>query len=202
MRCLACDICPTHVAVDEEYRCIIKSKNDDFKDLHLSLLDSDAIIPVVYSPVNRGNVKSNYQSFIERSRYLRRGDYVFSDVISAPIIIEEIGSQEHMDMRTITSLIRHHTIISKPIIAYEHSLSVLNETEVADGVKSLFKTIELVAKGRLVSYSQQTEHLKYNPVGYVLSTAKDQEDEKLGKRKDMIEKRDAKIVAGKKSRLK
>ena len=81
MRCIACDVCPTHIDIDEEYRCIIKSKKDDLANLHKSLLDYDAIIPVIYSNKNEVNMVSNYQKFMERTRYLRRGDYVLSDTL-------------------------------------------------------------------------------------------------------------------------
>ena len=84
-RCIACDICPTNVDLDEVYRCIIKSAGDDFSDLHPDLLHHDALVPVVASPRDRSRVVGNYQTFIERSRYLRRGDYVWSDMLVAPL---------------------------------------------------------------------------------------------------------------------
>ena len=34
VRCLACDVCPTNVDLDNVYRCIIKSKSDAFPALH------------------------------------------------------------------------------------------------------------------------------------------------------------------------
>jgi len=186
VRCIACDICPTHVDVDEEYRCIIKSKKDDFKDIHPNFLNSDAIIPVVYCPEDKNGLKSNYQNFIERTRYLRRGDYVMSDIITAPIVVEEVGVREHMDIRMITSLIRHHTIVSKPIISYVQNEELLNKTKIENDFEGLIETIKEVAKGRLIIYSKESDHLKYKPVGYVLSTVKDLEDEKLKKRNEMM----------------
>ncbi|MEW6470019.1 MAG: NAD(P)H-dependent oxidoreductase [Bacteroidota bacterium] len=189
IRCLACDICPTHIGIDEEYRCIIKNPNDDVKDFHKELLWADAVIPVSYSAVERRGVMSNYQRFMERTRYLRRGDYVFSDVISAPIVIDEIGSNENMHIRMITSMVRHHTILSKPIIAYKYDNRVVNQPEVEQDFVRLNEQIRKVAKSRLLAYSSGVNHLKYKPVGYVLSALKDAEDEKLLKRSEMIEDR-------------
>jgi multimeric flavodoxin WrbA len=77
-RCIACDICPTHIDTDEVYRCIITSASDDLPALHGDLLEHDVLIPIVATAGNRTRVTGNYQTFVERTRYLRRGDYVWS----------------------------------------------------------------------------------------------------------------------------
>ena len=46
-----------------------------------------------------------------------------------------------------------------------------------------------VVTAKMLAYSSSVNHLKYNPVGYVLSSTKDAEDEKLRKRVAMIEGR-------------
>ena len=43
--------------------------------------------------------------------------------------------------------------------------------------------------GRILTAASGAEHLKYNPVGYVLAAMKDQEDQKLKRRREMIENR-------------
>jgi multimeric flavodoxin WrbA len=175
--------------MDDEYRCIIRSPDDDLKDFHSELLWADAVIPVAYSPVDRKNLFSNYQRFMERTRYLRRGDYVFSDVVSAPIVIDEIGANENLHIRMMTSMIRHHTILSRPIIAYQYENKIVNTAEVLREFERLNEKTREVAKARLLGYASNVNHLKYKPVGYVLSSAKDAEDEKLLKRAEMIEDR-------------
>jgi multimeric flavodoxin WrbA len=202
IRCIACDVCPTHIDIDEEYRCIIKSKNDDLSEIHENLLDYDAIIPVIYSNRNEEEMVSNYQRFIERTRYLRRGDYVFSDIVVAPLIIEEIGTSDNMHIRTMTSMIRHHTVMSKPLIANILNGDVLNNDSLSLDLDSLLVAIKNVSKGRLVAYSQEVNHLKYNPVGYVLSAVKDREDEKMVARKNMIENRIERVKKIKNDRIK
>ncbi|GAB4375100.1 MAG: hypothetical protein Kow0075_01260 [Salibacteraceae bacterium] len=188
-RCLACDICPTHVDLDEVYRCIIKSKTDDLELLHKQLIDTDAVIPVAYSPVDREGVVSVYQRFMERTRYLRRGDYVLSDVLTAPLILEELGSDENLGIRMVTSMIRHHTIISRPMVAYENEGTVLNMAEVVKRFVDFNNRVRVATSGKLQLYSEGINHLKYNPVGYVLSAVKDAEDERLNKRQAMVEDR-------------
>ena len=190
-RCLACDICPTHVGMDEEYRCIIKTGKDDFSDLHQQFLDADAIIPVTYSPEDRSGIKSNYQRFIERTRYLRRGDYVFSDLVACPLVIEDLGASEHMDIRMMTSTLRHHTIMSNPLVAFRQDGKELNTDRLHQQFDALADRISKISAARISAMAEEHAGLthKYNPVGYVLSVGKDAEDEKLNKRIDMVENR-------------
>ena len=188
-RCLACDICPTHVSTDDEYRCIIKSKKDDLEDIHPTFLDSDAVIPVIYSRKDASLTVSNYQKFLERTRYLRRGDYLLSNTISAPIVFEEIGAHENMHIRAVTSMIRHHTVLSKPLIGIVNESEVINWNEIVNGFNDLLDSCESLMKGKLAMYSQDQDHLKYRPIGYVLSAVKDKEDEKLSRREALMEER-------------
>ena len=189
IRCLACDICPTHIDVDEEYRCIIKSKKDDLHAIHNEFLNADAIIPVVFSPLNRDGLVSNYQRLMERTRYFRRGDYVFSDLLTAPMVIEDIGSAENMHIRMMTSMVRHHTILSMPQVLYRYKHVVVNFNEVKKNLEGFIAAAKKVVTAKMLAYSSSVNHLKYNPVGYVLSSTKDAEDEKLRKRVAMIEGR-------------
>lgn len=188
-RCLACDVCPTHIDLDSVYRCIIKSKNDDLSDLHHHFLKYDAVIPVVVSPRERGHLRSNYQKFLERTRYIRRGDYVLSDLMLSPLVIEEVGANENLSLRLLTSMMRHHTILSKPLTLYYHREEALNLKEVQAEFNRFGALSSKMTVGRLASYSESVDHLKYKPVGYVLSALKDEEDERLRERKTMIEER-------------
>ena len=189
IRCLACDICPTHVDTDDVYRCIIHANRDDLEDMHGDLIASDAIIPIAYSPEDRNGLISNYQRFVERTRYIRRGDYIMSDIVTAPIVISDLNVSENLPLRMMTSMMRHHTIVSKPIELLRHQEELLNLDHAVKAFASLNSEIRRVTAGRLKAYSQGVNHLKYNPVGYVLSAVKDMEDERLDRRHLMIEKR-------------
>ena len=101
IRCLACDICPTHIGHDEEYRCIIPK--DDLEADHDIIIKADAVVPVIYSSKDRVDVNSNYQRFMERTRYIRRGDYILSNRLVAPLIFEEVGFSENYAIRASTS---------------------------------------------------------------------------------------------------
>ncbi len=189
IRCIACDICPTHIDVDQEYRCIIKSKNDDLMKIHEELLTADAIVPVAYSATDRERLQSNYQRLMERTRYFRRGDYVFSDLLTAPLVIDDIGSNENLSIRMMTSMIRHHTVMMKPMILYRYQGKVVNYDDVQLEFAEFNTQVRRLIVSKLLAYSSGVNHLRYNPVGYVLSAMKDSEDQKLMKRHQMIEDR-------------
>jgi multimeric flavodoxin WrbA len=186
-RCIACDICPTHIDVDDEYRCIIKSSGDDFSDLHPDLLHHDILIPVIASPRDRTRVTSNYQTFIERSRYLRRGDYVWSDTLAAPLSFIEAVGYDSYSIRMMTSFLRHHTVMAKPMVGHLINGKVVNADQLVSELLNVLGAADRLTAGRLAN--ARSRDLRYKPVGYILSAHKDAEDEKMDRRRAMIDDR-------------
>lgn len=203
-RCIACDICPTHIDVDSIYRCIIRGgQRDKMSELHHYFLNQDAIVPVVYNPTEREGVVSNYQRFIERTRYLRRGDYVFSDSLTAPLVLEDLGVIENMHIRMTTSLIRHNTVLTESMIAYLQNGKFLNSKQIYEKFGRFVTRTQLLAAGKLRTFvnNRNVGVVKYNPVGYILSAEKDKEDMKLRLRTKMIEERNSRLANDAKLRL-
>ncbi|MEQ9490389.1 MAG: NAD(P)H-dependent oxidoreductase [Alphaproteobacteria bacterium] len=200
--CIACDICPTHIGPDEEYRCIIRSRNDGLVEEHSNLIWGDVLIPTVLSPRSWESMDSVYQQFMERTRYLRRGDYVFTDRLVAPFIVAEVGESENMNIRLVTSFVRHHTVLSRPIVAYMHNGELLNKDEVEAEMDRAVKLGTRLAAGRLVSASLDLASTQYRPVGYVLATAKDKEKKAFAAREDAVYNRLTKQNAEASVRLK
>lgn len=192
-RCIACDICPTDINLDKVYRCIITRKDDVFSDIHESFLDVDAIVPVVFDPLDSRGLNSVYQQFIERTRYLRRGDYLFSDVPVAPLVFEELGANDSMTLRMVTSMLRQHTVMTRPLIAYLQHGARLNWEQVTAGWRSFLTQARRLTVGRLLRAGLEESRLHYNPVGYILSAAKDREDEAMQKRRAMVADRSARV---------
>jgi multimeric flavodoxin WrbA len=186
-RCIACDICPTKIDIDDVYRCIIKSSGDDLSELHPDLLLHDALVPVVASPRDRSRVVGNYQTFIERSRYIRRGDYVWSDLVVAPLSFVDAVGYDSYSIRMMTSFLRHHTVMTKPIVGHLAGGAVSNMDDVVSDFLAFLGVADRVAAGRLAH--ARSRDLRYKPVGYVLSAHKDAEDEKMQQRRVMIEDR-------------
>lgn len=199
-RCIACDICPTHIGKDAEYRCINKRQTDAFVSLHEQFLDYDMIVPVAFSPIERSGLKNVYQRFIERTRYLRRGDYLFSDVVIMPLVFNEVGSAENLQTRMITSLIRHHTIVVKPNIGHILQGELLNQEEVSENWCVAIEQAQRIAKGRMLQLSTEGD-IGYNPVGYLLSLAKNQEDNVDDRRKMMRIDRKTRRLADSQKRM-
>lgn len=187
--CIACDVCPTEVGPDEEYRCIIKRKDDGIKNAHEELIKTDVILPCALSVKDHTGLKSMYQQFMERTRYLRRGDYVFTDCLVAPILFAEVGSSENLHVRMITSLIRHHTVIHKPIIGWVHNGELLNADEVRADLETALHASARLVTGRLRLASSHSEITRYHPVGYILSLARDNETDVMAARERLAEER-------------
>ena len=198
-RCIACDICPVHVGTDAEYRCIITRKSDGFARIHESFLDFDMIVPVAFSPNDRTRLQSVYQRFIERTRYLRRGDYLFSDVAIMPLVYEDVGATENLHIRLLTSLIRHHTIMLRSNVGYIHNDKLLNSNDVdSDWLRALDLATKLtISRLSYVSHGG----IPYSPVGYVLSTAADKELSVTERRVMLHEDREKRRIADARLRL-
>ena len=198
-RCLACDSCPKEVGPDEQYRCRIGGA-DDFCSIHTSLLDHDAIVPVVVSLEDQAEITSNYQRFIERTRYIRRGDYAWSDLMMHPIILEEPGGFEDMHIRLITSLIRHHTIVSPPMRCLIDGNEAAITTTAHAQFDRFLSTLEKTTAGRLASVLNSQPKTGYNPIGYILPDNTNPK-EQLRLRNEAVADRHRRMTAIAKQRL-
>jgi len=188
-RCIACDICPTTIDVDSIYRCIIKANDDDMEAMHHTLLHHDAIVPVTLSRKESVDRLSNYQNFLERSRYLRRGDYVFSNQLVTSLTYEELDVHENYAMRIMTSMLRHHTVMFKPLIAYLQGDEWVNQSTIEEGFGLFLQQTKRMATARLSAIEGEGSITRYNPMGYLLSKEKDNEDEKESARDKRIAER-------------
>lgn len=180
LRCIACDLCPVEHAPRDQYTCIIKNKKDFFTQCHEELMDMDSWILAAYSPKDKKSVESVYQSFMERTRYIRRGSYMMGDRLCTAMIFSELNSNQNLHIRMLTSLIRHHTILSQPIKSYELEGKLLNGEYVSEKLSSFVEKSKKVAISRMIGAEEgKVEH--YVPVGYTVSTLRNKEDEKSGK---------------------
>lgn len=160
-RCIACDLCPTSYGNKNEYRCIINNKDDFFKLYHKEIINCDSFIFAAYSGENFFNIQSNYQQFIERTRYLRRDDYTMGSKLVTSFIVSEVNSNRNLHIRTLTSLIRHKNILSKPLLVFKNQNSYIN----IDGVKKEFKNFI----NDIENINSKKEESTYVPIGYEIS---------------------------------
>jgi multimeric flavodoxin WrbA len=179
-RCIACDVCPVKPGSRDDYRCIIRSEKDLFVQQHRDLVSVDALLLAAYSPAERGDLRSVYQRFLERTRYLRRDDYALADRLAAPLVISEVGSNQNLHIRMLTSLVRHQTILHHPLIGYEHGEKVLTRDRMIEDAMSFVKCAAQLTAGRVARSGTESSQLSYNPVGYQVSAAERAEQEANG----------------------
>ncbi len=160
-RCIACDLCPTSYGNKEDYRCIINNKDDFFKLYHNEIINCDSFIFAAYSGENYFNIQSNYQQFIERTRYLRRDDYAMGSKLVTSFIVSEVNSNRNLHIRTLTSLIRHKNILSKPLLVFKNQNSYINIDSVKREFKNFINNIEYL--------KSRKEENTYVPIGYEIS---------------------------------
>ena len=187
IRCIGCDICPIDVGKAEEYRCIISSKDDFFAKNHEQLYDSDAILVCAYNPGNRKDMISVYQQYMERTRYIRRDNYLYSDVLVAPFVISELSARQNMHLRIMTSMVRHQTIIHHPIIGIFNEGNFINEKTVSKYSENFIRTAIDIVGGRHKAESDLDNI--YKPDGYVISREKTNIDIQTGKLQFFIDKK-------------
>src|SRR5262245_57487921 len=149
-RCIACDICPIRVGGPTEYRCIIKADKDLFHSRHTELIEADAILIGAYSPIDRHDARSVYQRFTERTRYWRRDEYLIGDRLVAPFVISEIGANQNLHIRMLTSFLRHHTVLHHPLIGMEFKGEVLNWKMLFDQALSFGQNAQALTAGRVL----------------------------------------------------
>jgi multimeric flavodoxin WrbA len=200
-RCIACTACPTVVGSDKKYRCIIHEKEDLFVQHHQELIDLDAMLICGYSPRNFTDVKSTYQAFMERTRYLRRSDYVYSNLLVAPLVFQEVGNRENLQSRIVTSNIRHHTIMHKPIIFDLHKDQFIDIDHSLESMENFISTASKLTAGRIIYASSLDEYHNYQPVGYTLNTERDYKKISINNRQKNAEERKMKYLKQKEERI-
>ena len=169
--------------------------------LHETLLGLQTIIPAVLAPGRRAGLSSSYQQFLERTRYLRRGDYGLAEKLIAPLVIGEVGVNDNFNLRMCSSFIRHHTSLCAPIQGWLHQGVLLNPEDVAAGLERAGALGAALYAGRLAMISQGAPLALYKPIGFVLSLAKDNLPETMSLREEAIRLRFEKLIEEYRTRL-
>ena len=149
------------------------------------MIDADLLVPFILDHPEASLY--SYQKFIERTRYLRRGDYVFANVPVIPLVYAPSGDHyPTLHFRLTSSFLRHNTILIRPI------LSPSLDTMFTTLIHSLGTyPVEDLIKGRL----NTSLYGKYRPVGYYISSEKDKIDLLTGKRHLTVKARGSRLAA-------
>src|SRR5690606_29013081 len=133
-----------------------------------------------YSPIDRRGINSVYQRFMERTRYLRRDDYLLGDKVVAPLVLSELDSNQNLHIRMLTSLIRHQTVLHHPLIGIESNGVILSQGTLHGQANSFVREVVRLTTVKLAVTSKDSDGMSYSPIGYVISKDKREEDELSG----------------------
>ena len=184
-RCLGCVVCPRTIGPDEEYRCNVQDKTDLFWRFHAELVDLDAMLVAGFSPRDQAGLSSVYQGFMERTRYIRRSDYIFSNRLVAPLVLQEVGSVENLPIRIMTSNIRHNTIMFRPVIFHLQEEKLILEDQSMSALANFTDMAAQTTAGRIVRQASAAGAPQYMPFGYTLSSQRDAEPKTIATRREV-----------------
>jgi multimeric flavodoxin WrbA len=155
-RCLGCDTCPAGDRLpvgqtptkERHAHCVIANPDDSMNRIHELLIDSDGIVIAGLNVKQHDQLVYRYQALTERTRYIRRGNFELTNKVVIAFSMNQIEARINPlhSLKTVTSYIRHNTIIHKPIEAYMSEENILYE-----GMKDLIHFLqytEKIAKGK------------------------------------------------------
>lgn len=148
-RCFACSICPFEKDSKIEYKCI--NKNDDMIRLHSRLVSSDAIVVAGLSLEDVFKKETVYQRFIERTRYIRRDNFLLTNKLVMALSLNELSANSLFNLRVLTSFIRHNTIFHKGFEEYidkNRNIVYNRKKELEDIMESFARFSGTIKSGR------------------------------------------------------
>ena len=159
-QCMACSRCPWFQDKRNLYKC--KIKKDDFGMNYKRLVDTDAILVCGYHPANSYNVKDIFQKVLERTRIIRRDNFLLSNVPVTSLSVEEPPNMSLFSLKVMTSFLRHNTVIYPPLkVCYLKNEKVNGvDNEFIDFLNFSMK----IKNGKQTTYNEQTAF--YLPIGY------------------------------------
>lgn len=168
-RCLACSICPNSNH-NGSYTCVINPDynnkiKDDMPQIHTALNWADCIVVAHYNGHEAD--KDMYQSFMERTRFMRRHNFELADkIFSAMTETNDLYDIYHL--RFMTSFLRHNMYLVGP---FQRTIQVgksdskiysISDEEFCARLESVTKkaVYNRVNSGSKPDYA-------YDPIGYI-----------------------------------
>ena len=111
--CLGCSVCPKEPGL--EYGCRITDGMKSAKDLASSI--DGLIFMLRKTPKN----KTNYQMFLERTRFIRRDNFIMSDLPFGAYYFEDTFFSSQYATRMFMSFLRHNMYIVSPLVQFINS---------------------------------------------------------------------------------
>jgi hypothetical protein len=134
--------------------------------IHDKLLDADGIIIAGLNVKNHNELVYRYQVLIERTRYIRRNNFELTDKLLTAFSLNQVGEKINSlhSLKTITSYLRHNTIIHKPIEAFIYDDNVLDDG--MDDFSNFVKYARIIASGKNNLKPLLTEYKEEGIGGY------------------------------------
>lgn len=158
--CLACAICPFRKDEKTLYKCRIRY--DDFEKEYGRLVNTDAVVVSGYNPGDMSGVNDIYLKALERTRCIRRDNFLLTDVPVTSFSIEELTSRSLFHIRAVTAFLRHNSVIHQTMTTYMEK-----EKRVSAPEKTLLDFMNFamnIKKAKEVVKEDQSP--VYIPVGY------------------------------------
>jgi multimeric flavodoxin WrbA len=157
-QCLACNQCPNRKN-ELEYKCVIQS--DDLAEIQNSLVESDGYIVCGLNYEDEKEKISNYQRFVERTRYMRRDNFVLSDRLFSCLSINQLFADNSYDLRVLTSFIRHNSIAHRGVRVFDIDGQMV-QPDIVSIINSFSNSCSKSATYRA---KHKTQH-RYENIGY------------------------------------
>lgn len=126
--CHACNRCPLYQSKqDLIYKC--KIKKDDFARQYRRLLDTDAVVVCGCQSADFKGTKDVYQKLLERTRSIRRDNFLLSNIPITSLSVEELPTNSLFSLKVMTSFLRHNTVIFPPLKMFLYNNKRLNALE-------------------------------------------------------------------------
>ena len=146
-RCLGCEKCPAggHLehgetpSVGKHARCIISEDGDAMEKIHDEMLRADGIIIAGLNVKHHDQLVYRYQVLMERTRYIRRNNFELTNKLMTSFSLTQVGAKINSlhAMKTVTSYIRHNSVMHKPIESY-----LFNDQIIEEGVDDLIHFVK------------------------------------------------------------
>ncbi|MBN2010059.1 flavodoxin family protein [candidate division KSB1 bacterium] len=159
-QCFACNRCPYEMG-EHSYKCVIR--DDDMAIVQPSLLESDGFIVCGLNYEDEAQKQSVYQRFVERTRYIRRNDFMLTNHPFMTLSMNELFADHSYDLKAFTAFLRHNTIAHRGLRVFETKHG-LEEPDMNDCLHSF---VDITAKSK--SQRMQARVIQksaYEAIGY------------------------------------
>lgn len=161
-RCIGCEKCPANgllelgetSCIENHAHCIISKPDDAMENIHEQMLQAAGIIIAGLNVKHHDQLVYRYQVLMERTRYIRRNHFELTNKLMTSFSLTQVGAKINSlhALKTVTSYIRHNTIMHKPIESY-----IVDDTVIEEGLEDL---IHFVKYAKIFSAGADVTDLK------------------------------------------